>query len=113
MLTHGHSTTTTQKATEAAVGVCGCVCKRGQCISDELTFNKRLTGEESLIVTQIQVSTETLGSNPYYCDSTIKGTFKLQSLLLFSSRQEETSRKMCSQTLYEKDDSAFCSLNQN
>lgn len=81
MLTHGHSTTTTQKATEAAVGVCGCVCKRRQWISDELTFNKRLTGEEYLIVTQIQVSTETLGSKPYYCDSTIKGTFKLQRIL--------------------------------
>ena len=28
MLTHGHSSTTTQKATEAVVGVCGCVCIR-------------------------------------------------------------------------------------
>ena len=41
----------------------------------------RLTGEEYLSVTQIQVSTETLGLKPYYCNSTIKGRFKLQRIL--------------------------------
>lgn len=60
------------------MGVC---VKRRQWISDELTFNKRLTGEEYLIVTQPSLCTETLSSKPYYCDSTIKGTFKLQRIL--------------------------------
>lgn len=67
-----------QKQWWVFVGVC---VKGRQWISNELTFNKKLTGEEYLIVTQIQVSTETLASKPYYCNSTIKGTFKLQRIL--------------------------------
>ena len=84
MLAHGHSTTATQKAREAVVCVCMCVCVY-VCkweTMDEIKFKTpKLTEEEYLIVTPIQVSKETLGSTPYYSNPTIKGRFKLQRIL--------------------------------